>query len=207
MKWAVISAALLGVAGASPTHAQAPVGPWIAPAYQALRAVWPKDASGRFVYGSVRLSCAVGRDSKAADCMVLSTTPDSPELSDAAPRLASLFTASAPGQNGREDLAIRMDVDTFPGFVHTPNGNDIARVYPPDARQRRLAGVGLLHCWIKTDGRLRDCEVKSETPPGRGFGDAALKLAPIVLMKPAMREGKPVETEVTMPMRFMLSAF
>lgn len=38
-------------------------------------------------------------------------------------------------------------------------------------------GVVTLECQFNRDGRLRDCIVLSETPPGQGFGQAAIEAA------------------------------
>jgi TonB family protein len=73
-------------------------------------------------------------------------------------------------------------------------------IYPTKAGGR--GGQGVIQCIVKTDGLLRDCKIAKESPPGLGFGPAALLLAPSFLMKPALRDGQPVESSVTIPVNF-----
>lgn len=44
----------------------------------------------------------------------------------------------------------------------------------------------------------------SESPNGLGFGQAALALIPQFVMRPAMKDGVPVESTVTVPLRWIL---
>jgi TonB family protein len=189
---------------ARPASAQQQLPFWEPPPRELLRKAWPKDPSGRLIYGRLKLNCAVGADSSPLDCLVDSTTPDRPELTQAALSLASLYKAKAKSDGGRADLYIGFEFDTLPEFIRIPDANQVSAVYPPDAAHRGLNGLALMHCWLKTNGHLRDCEIKDETPPSSGFGSASLRLAQIFLMKPATREGQPVESEVTLPMRFRL---
>ena len=36
-------------------------------------------------------------------------------------------------------------------------------------------GVVILDCQVQADGRISDCSVVSETPPGMGFAEAAIR--------------------------------
>lgn len=60
----------------------------------------------------------------------------------------------------------------------------------------------LIACIVTVDGLLRDCIVKYETPPGRGVGDAALRLSRQFKMRPASGNGTPVEAPVQIPLYF-----
>jgi hypothetical protein len=55
---------------------------------------------------------------------------------------------------------------------------------------------------VNLQGLLQACSVANEDPPGRGFGQAAIQLAPTFLMTPAIRNGQPVESEITIPVYF-----
>jgi TonB family protein len=56
---------------------------------------------------------------------------------------------------------------------------------------------------VTARGRLTGCVVKSESPPGWGFGEAALELAPRFRMKPQTRDGRATnEGVVTVPVHF-----
>lgn len=80
----------------------------------------------------------------------------------------------------------------------------------PDTDQLRAAfpiglhgeGKAVIKCRVNTSGLLENCKVVAETPPGKGVGGAALLLAPNFLMKPAMKDGRPVVGEVNIPINF-----
>ena len=73
-------------------------------------------------------------------------------------------------------------------------------VFP--AKANGASGTAVIICIVKTDGLLRACKVGSEKPEGRGFGVAALTLAPTFLFKPKLRDGQPIEGEVSIPINF-----
>jgi TonB family protein len=50
---------------------------------------------------------------------------------------------------------------------------------PPEAVQ----GDVVLNCDIRRDGGLNNCRLVSETPPGRGFGAAALRTSPSIKVR------------------------
>jgi hypothetical protein len=58
-----------------------------------------------------------------------------------------------------------------------PNGDDMARYFPIEARNRELPGWVIIECLTEEKGDLKDCQVLNETPTGVGFGDAGLALA------------------------------
>jgi protein TonB len=58
-----------------------------------------------------------------------------------------------------------------PRLVRGPSPRDIARARPPGARGR---GVVAVRCRIRLDRALDQCAVVRETPPGQGFGEAAV---------------------------------
>lgn len=59
-----------------------------------------------------------------------------------------------------------------------PSTADFERLGPPAAVRDRVSGKAVLDCALTAAGRLRDCTLKSETPAGAGFGEAALRLTP-----------------------------
>lgn len=70
-----------------------------------------------------------------------------------------------------------------PGWERLPNGEDMWRVHPPEARRKRVAGRAMLICKVAAAGRLTDCRTDFVEPAGYGFGEAALKLAPIFRLR------------------------
>ncbi len=77
-------------------------------------------------------------------------------------------------------------------WVATPNGQDIANVYPPTAVQAGKSGAVLLECRVATQGALENCAVQIEDPVGLEFGLAALELAPLFKMSANAPDGSAV---------------
>lgn len=62
----------------------------------------------------------------------------------------------------------------------------------------------VLRCKVSIEGTLKDCQVLHETPAGYGGGRAALRLSQVFKVKPATRDGVPVEGYVTFPITFRM---
>ena len=62
-------------------------------------------------------------------------------------------------------------------WLERPTAHDFIAAYPPEALGRHLNGRASLDCSVTADGTLANCSVRSETPPGEGFGEAALQVA------------------------------
>lgn len=75
-------------------------------------------------------------------------------------------------------------------------------VVPERALLDGFSGGAVMSCKVSTSGALFDCSVDSETPPGMGFGAAVLALAPKLRVKPATRDGVPVEGAMRVPVSF-----
>jgi TonB family protein len=86
-------------------------------------------------------------------------------------------------------------------WAHLPNGDDMARVYPPRAAREGLSGTSRVHCAVEASGILSGCVVVSQSPIGFGFGEAELRLIPLFRMAPA-RYGSGANTDV--PIRWNL---
>lgn len=77
-----------------------------------------------------------------------------------------------------------------------------AKAPPAKRAQSEVEGRALIGCIVTVAGSLRSCVVKFEDPPGMGFGKAALKLALQFKMRPATRDGMPIEAAVNIPLTF-----
>jgi hypothetical protein len=84
-------------------------------------------------------------------------------------------------------------------FERSPTADEIAAVYPREALEAHQGGTATMVCTVQADHTLV-CEVVSETPEGRGFGDAALRLVPTLRLDPDSVGG--VGTSVYVPIRF-----
>ena len=78
------------------------------------------------------------------------------------------------------------------------------RYYPEKAQRAHVNGRAVIDCVIEDGGWLTDCKVASEDPSGWGFGDTALKMAPLFQIKPINGRGPPVGTRRQMPINFKL---
>lgn len=87
-------------------------------------------------------------------------------------------------------------------WLKKPTAENLMAVWPRQGLERGLGGRAKLTCIVTVQGALRDCKVVEESPPGIGFGAAALALTPQFLMRPAMKDGKPVQGEVSIPINF-----
>lgn len=88
-----------------------------------------------------------------------------------------------------------------PDWLRRPSAEDIEKFYPASAAA--AGGTAELQCRVTARGTLDGCEVTAESPAGRGVGAAALALASIFVMRPAMINGQPVGgATVRIPIRF-----
>ncbi|RAK58777.1 hypothetical protein DJ021_02650 [Phenylobacterium hankyongense] len=92
--------------------------------------------------------------------------------------------------------------DTPPTWLRKPRTDDLLSVWPRGALSRGVGGKAVLVCTVTVEGALRDCGVASETPPGEGFGTAAIAVTVQFVMRPAMKDGKPVETRASFTIDF-----
>jgi TonB family protein len=93
-----------------------------------------------------------------------------------------------------------------PDWLRRPKSEDILAVYPREAMQRGIGGTATISCIVTVQGGLRACTVSNERPAGAGFGAAALALTPQFLLRPATRDGAPVESGINIPIRFEWSS-
>ncbi|HYE45582.1 MAG TPA: TonB family protein [Caulobacter sp.] len=90
-----------------------------------------------------------------------------------------------------------------PVWEEFPPGEAVDKAYPQAAYDQGVGGKVVLLCGVLDTGRLENCVVRSETPAGHGFSEAALSLAPGFRMRPTNEEGKPVAGgTVRLPIQF-----
>ena len=89
-------------------------------------------------------------------------------------------------------------------WKRVPDLPSMMSVYPARARKLNVTGKAVMSCVVTRKGQLRSCKTVSENPTNFGFGAAEVALAPYFQMTPAIVNGKPVEAEIAVPMRFDL---
>lgn len=103
------------------------------------------------------------------------------------------FSAGAghatPGDDGRAPLIGQPD-----GPAATPQADQSAA---EDGKARVV-----LRCIVNADRSVGHCVVASESPPGRGLGDAALRMSAQIRIQPETFEPGMVGSAVDIPMNF-----
>lgn len=90
-----------------------------------------------------------------------------------------------------------------PDWERKPTGMEVAQYYPLLPALTGMKGHATITCLVTVSGALENCRVIEETPPGRGFGAAALKATKVMRMRPATLNGAPVDgASVTIPLAF-----
>ena len=80
---------------------------------------------------------------------------------------------------------------------------DPMRYYPLAAQRAGVEGSATIACLVTAKGALEKCLVIAETPPGFGFGEAAITMSSLFTMRPETKNGVPVEGgTVKIPIRF-----
>ena len=93
--------------------------------------------------------------------------------------------------------------DGPPRLLQGPSRGQLRQLHPREAFRQRLNGRASLACRIRLDTRLEACRLVDETPPGRGFGQAALAASVHFRFRPPTRDGRPVEgREITVGVEF-----
>ena len=77
-------------------------------------------------------------------------------------------------------------------LLRGPTMGELRRLHPPAAFRQRLGGRATLSCRIRLDTRLEACRIIDESPPGMGFGPAALEASVYFRFQPPTRDGAPV---------------
>jgi TonB family protein len=94
-----------------------------------------------------------------------------------------------------------------PYWIEKPDGADMSSFYPARAARQDLNGRARIKCVVAADGRLAECRVLSESPPGEGFGAAAVALSSkFRLLPPDGPVGSPAP-EITIPIVFEIPAY
>ena len=78
-------------------------------------------------------------------------------------------------------------------------------IYPPIAQRSNIEGVVYLELFIDRQGNVRDVRILRETPPGRGFGEAAVNAFKGIHGKPAEANGLAVAVRYRYNINFKLN--
>ena len=77
-------------------------------------------------------------------------------------------------------------------------------VYPPIAQRSGIEGQVILELFVDRNGVIQQVRILQETPPDRGFGEAAVRAFTGKRGTPASADGVPVAARFRYPVRFTL---
>jgi TonB family protein len=188
------------------------------PESDALLAFYPPAAKAAGVSGTSVLSCTHSEDGALTDCKVTSEAPAGYGFGAAALALAARSTPTCTVNVGQPKsyvfsftaapLRILPNVldpawSDEPHWLRQPSGDEFARLYPRAAMRAGLSGRAVLNCTFDATGHLRDCQVSAESPPGKGFAEAALQLATLFKAASGTCNGRTVEgQDLKLPISF-----
>jgi protein TonB len=116
--------------------------------------------------------------------------------------LAALAIATAAAADSPPPSA-KPTIIQNPDWAAIPSARGLLQVYPEQAWRKHISGHVVLACEVAVDGSAQNCEVRSETPPGIGFGRAALMFSRNFRFIPMRRDGVPIPGgKVVVPVTF-----
>ncbi|THD81621.1 MAG: hypothetical protein E7812_02015 [Phenylobacterium sp.] len=187
---------------------------WLeAPTYADAAAVYPARARAEHVGGAVELTCTTTLKGHLSACAELAESPMGYGFLGAAHKLVGRFRADAPHDTEvRVIIAFAPDMAgpapglaANPAWTAVPSASEFQASFPKTENGVNHVRV-VLDCGVAAGGGLQGCAVASETPPGQGYGQGALALAPkfrVGLMTPG---GVPtVGARVQVPIRYELT--
>lgn len=132
---------------------------------------------------------------------VLAPPDPAPDQSLVIGAASSPSATAGPGQGG-QGAGVGGGVGTGVGrgtgdgrfrLLRGPTIEELRRLHPPGAFRQRQGGRATLSCRIRLDTRLEACRVVDESPPGMGFGRAALEASGYFRFQPPTRDGVAIE--------------
>ncbi|MBX7249732.1 MAG: energy transducer TonB [Caulobacteraceae bacterium] len=94
-----------------------------------------------------------------------------------------------------------------PSWRRLPSEEQMTAVFPEQAWKDGVSGGATLECTVMVTGRVKDCIVKIETPPGQGFGAAVLSLSRYFVVTPRRINGRPVEARINIPYMMIVDKY
>jgi TonB family protein len=206
MKWILILAAVAAAGAAWAQETGQPQAPrvrrpnaavitnpdWVhKPSPDEFSSHWPAGVSEG---GVAKIECEVTTQGTLTGCVVLGEEPLGKGFGKAALEIAQYFRMKPktidgkPVGGGTFQTNIRFNwSEPAPDWVHQPTDAELLSVWPEKARG--VQGFAVLVCDIDSKGEAHHCNVNRESPKGMGFGEAALKLAPVVRLTPGAQTG------------------
>lgn len=74
-------------------------------------------------------------------------------------------------------------------WIYKPTAKEAWRFYPEHAARQLRGGEVRLRCAVEDTGRVSGCVVASDSRPGNHFGEAALKMSRLFVIRPRVIDG------------------
>lgn len=192
---------------------------WLnAPTYTQVAAAYPAKARDKKIGGRAVMTCELNANGRLKGCNSLSSQPTGMNVGDAAKTLASYFVGPTTIQ-GTSTKGMRTQITIIfspemlsagepmigkPEWVTLPTQEQLSAAMPTDQGSTGTIRIRL-NCLVVADGKVDDCKVQSEDPPGKGLGIKALELAKYFQLTIWSQEGLPtVGGRITIPLRYEL---
>jgi TonB family protein len=179
------------------------------PTAEEIEAAYPPAAASDGVEGTAVLLCRRTPVGSLEQCTVTEETPAGRGFGEAALRLAANFSGPngktlvrasirfRRGQ-GRSSAQTLADGETMPprsppdppAAKPAPKAAGPTHFYPEAAQRKEVTGAALMICRVQPDESVASCAVARESPPGFGFGEAAIKMAPLMRIGPRIVDGQ-----------------
>lgn len=182
--------------------------------------VFPKKAIEDGVAGKATIGCQVTTEGFLQNCKVLSESPKDYNFGAAGLQLTPQLRMTPKIRGGRAvpggsvsipinweapNRSAMMNSTTIvldPPWTRVPTHAEVNAAWPKEAAGL-ASGQAALRCGLDRTGRLRSCEVISESPRGKGFGKAAQSLSKAFGITFAPEEAKAVkDLKIDVPIRF-----
>lgn len=202
----VLGAVATAVSSYAMAAPSAPIWSWLAtPTREDWAALSPEAASDPAQVARVILRCHVEDDGALNLCEVVHEAPAGLGFGKAALALSAKFRRVSPQSPDQRQIDVPLQwvtADTAPDWLRKPTADQVLGVFPTEAAKQGREGSAVINCAVTVQGALGDCVTIRETPAGAGFGAAAIALTPQFLMKPALFQGRPVRSFVSLPVNF-----
>ena len=162
---------------------------------------YPDPALKRCDAGRAVVHCTASADGTLRDCHILSEAPAGDGFAEGTLAVTRLWKArpradgaSLEGQPVQKTVVWVPPADCGATWL---NHRTMGDFYPPDALRTGLAGRASVECNVSSEGRLKGCKILGETPPGHGFGEAAVQMYETglrLMVTPEIARGEAVVT-------------
>jgi TonB family protein len=190
------------------------------PTGQDIANVFPKKAIEDGVAGKATIGCQVTTEGFLQNCKVLSESPKDYNFGAAGLQLTPQLRMTPKIRGGkavpggsvsipinweapsRSSMMTSTTVVLDPPWTQVPTQAQVNAAWPREAAGL-ASGQAALRCGLERTGRLRGCDVISESPRGKGFGKAALSLSKSFGVTFAPEDAKAArDLKVDVPFRF-----